>query len=109
MIFGEDFGMLKGKTVRHKPLPVSSDYVEVPKELINNHQNVTLCFDIMNINRLSFFTTVSRKVMYRTTEFIPSQSVKDYRSALDTVFQIHNQAGFKITTIHCDINFFNQL
>ena len=105
MIFGEDIGMLKGKTVRHKPLPVSSDYVEVPKELINNHQNVTLCVDIMNINGLSFLTTISRKIMYRTTEFIPSQSVKDYRSALDTVFQIYNQAGFKITTIHCDNEF----
>jgi hypothetical protein len=105
MILGGDIGMLKGKTVRHKPLPVSSDYVEVPKELINNHQNVTLCVDIMNINGLSFFTTVSRKIMYRTTEFIPSQSVKDYRSALDTVFQIYDQAGFKITTIHCDNKF----
>jgi hypothetical protein len=43
--------------------------------------------------------------MYRTTESIPSQSVKDYRIALDTVFQIYNQAGFKITTIHCDNEF----
>jgi hypothetical protein len=105
MILGEDIGMLKGKTVRHKPLPVSSDYVEVPKELINNHQNVTLCVDIMNINGLSFLSTISRKIMYRTTEFIPSQSVKNYRRALDTVFQIYNQAGFKITTIHCDNEF----
>jgi hypothetical protein len=40
--------------------------------------------------------------MYRTTEIIPSQTVKDYRSALDTVFQIYNCAGFKITTILCD-------
>ena len=105
MIFGTDIGILKGKTVRRKPLPVSSDYVEVPKELINNHQDVTLCVDIMNINGLSFLTTVSRKIMYRTTEFIPSQSVQHYRSALDTVFQIYNHAGFKITTIHCDNEF----
>jgi hypothetical protein len=105
MIFGEDIGILKGKSVRHKALPVSSDYVEVPKELINNHQDVTLCVDIMNINGLSFITTISRNIIYRTTEFIPSHSVKDYRSALDTVFQIYNLAGFNITTILCDNEF----
>jgi hypothetical protein len=42
MIFGQDIGMLKGKTVRKKPLPVASDFIEVPRELIDNHHEVTL-------------------------------------------------------------------
>jgi hypothetical protein len=33
-IFGPDVGSLKGKTTRTKPLPVVSDYVEIPAELI---------------------------------------------------------------------------
>jgi hypothetical protein len=61
LIFGEDIGMLKGESVQRKLLPLSSDYVEVPKELINNHQEIVLCFDIMSIHGLSFLTTVSRR------------------------------------------------
>jgi hypothetical protein len=105
IIFGQGIGSLKGKTVRKKPLPVASNYIEIPKELINNHHDVTLCIDIMNINGLAFLTTISRKIMYRTAEFLPNQSVQAYRSVLDTVFRIYNQAGFRITTIHCDNEF----
>jgi hypothetical protein len=32
MIFEQDIGMLKVKTVRKKPLPVASDYLEISKE-----------------------------------------------------------------------------
>jgi hypothetical protein len=105
MIFVTDVCILKGKTVRSKPLPVSSGYIEILKELINDHQEVTLCVDIMKINVLSFLTTMLRKVMYRTTEFIPSQRVQNYRSALDNFFQLNNRSGFKITTILCDNEF----
>ena len=73
MIFGQDIGMLKGKTVRKKPFPVATDYLEIPKELINNHQDVTLCIDIMYINGLAFLTTVSRKILYRITEVLDKQ------------------------------------
>ena len=105
MIFGKDIEALKGESLRKKPLPVVSDYIEIPKELINIHHEVTLCIDIMHVNGLAFLTTVSRKIMYRTTEFLPNQSVQAYRSVLDTVFRIYNKAGFKITTIHCDNEF----
>jgi Reverse transcriptase (RNA-dependent DNA polymerase) len=104
-IYGPDIGALKGKTTRKKPYPVVLDYIEVPKELIATHQNVTLCMDGMNINGIPFLTTVSRNLMYRTAEWIPNQSAQSYRSVLDNVFRIYNRAGFKITTIHCDNEF----
>jgi hypothetical protein len=83
---------------------VASDYIEVPKELIDNHHEVTRCIDIIKINGLAFLTTVSRK-MYRTTDYLPSNNVQAYRSALDMVFHIYNRAGFKITAMHCDNKF----
>jgi hypothetical protein len=96
---------LKGKTTRKKPLPVVSDYIDIPPELVSNHQNVTLCVDGMNINGLWFLTTISWHIMYRTAEWVPSKSVKAYRSVLDNVFRIYNKAGFKFTTINCDNEF----
>jgi hypothetical protein len=57
-VFGPDIGALKGKTMHQKPAPVVSDYVEIPKELVYNHQTVILCMDGMKINGVSYLTTI---------------------------------------------------
>ena len=83
-------------------VPVVSDYIEIPRELIQAQQDVILCMDTMQINGLYFLTTVSRNIMDRTTEWVPNKTAKAYRSALDNVFRVYNMAGFKIKSIHCD-------
>jgi hypothetical protein len=104
-IFGPDIGALKGKTTRKKPTPVIEDYIEIPPELIHNHQHVTLCIDGMFINGVPFLTTVSRHIQYRTVQPLVNQSASAYRSALDEIFRIYEHAGFFIKTIHCDNQF----
>jgi hypothetical protein len=104
-IFGPDIGALKGKTTHQKPAPVVTDYIEIPRELIETHQDITLCMDGMKINGLPFLTTVSRNIMYRTAEWLPNRSAEAYRSALDNVFRVYNIASFRITSIHCDNEF----
>jgi hypothetical protein len=101
-IFGPDIGSLKGKTMRRKPSPVVSDYIKIPSELIQAQQDVVLCMDTMYINGTSFLTTISRHIMYCTTEWVPNKTAKAYRSALDNVFWLYNLAGFRIRSIHCD-------
>jgi hypothetical protein len=103
--FCPDIGSLKGKTTRQKPAPVLSDYIEIPEELIMNHNNAVLCIDGMKINGAPFLTTILQNIMYRTAEWIPSQTSKAYRSVLDNIFSIYNKAGIKITTIKCDNEF----
>ena len=101
-IFGLDVGSLKGKTTHTKPLPVVSDYVEIPQELIAAHHQVTLCMDTMIINGLAFLTMISRNIQYRTAEFIPSLNMESYRSALDHVLQVYKHAGLSVVKLHCD-------
>jgi hypothetical protein len=59
----------------------------------------------MKINGVPFLTMVSRNIMYQTAEWIPHQTPEAYRSVLDNVFCTYNQAGFRITTIHCENEF----
>jgi hypothetical protein len=44
-IWGKDITMLKGKTVKKKPLPVVKDLIKVPKEFIKLHKDVTLTME----------------------------------------------------------------
>jgi hypothetical protein len=104
-IFGLDIGALKGKTVRKTPLPVSRDYIEIPKELISSQKDVVLCIDGIQVNGLNFLTMISKNLQYRTAQYIESRAVKNYISALKDIIRIYNCAGFKITEIRGDNEF----
>ena len=62
-IFGKDVGTLKGKTERRKPIPVVSNFVEVPRELYRAQKHVQMAIDTMFVNRIPFLTTVSRNLL----------------------------------------------
>ena len=104
-IYGKDIGAIKGKTVRKKPTPVVRDYIQIPKEIIQKHQDITLCIDTMYINEMPFLATISKNIKYRTIQWLPTRTARDYRSALDAIFRQYNKAGFRIATIHCDGEF----
>ena len=104
-IYGKDIGNIKGKTVRNRPTPVVKDYINIPKELMMKHEDITLCIDILYINEMPFLATISRNIKYRTIQWLPTRTAKDYRSALDIIFRQYNKAGFRIATIHCDNEF----
>ena len=67
-IFGPSINALKGKTVKKKSVPVLTDYVEVPKEILKHHKKVTLCGDIFFVQGYPFFVTLSRNIKFNTTE-----------------------------------------
>jgi hypothetical protein len=79
-IFGPDIGVLNGKSRHHRPTPVLADYVDIPEELLECQQYVTLCIDTMFVNKLAFFTTVSRNIQYRTAVWIEKDDLSHHRS-----------------------------
>jgi hypothetical protein len=101
-IFGADVGTLKGKTTRSKPIPVVNNYIKIPRELVRRQHDIVLCIDTMKINGMAFISTISRKIMYRTVEFLVNTQVSAYRSALFRVFAIYEHAGFQVKQVYCD-------
>ena len=63
-IFGKDVSSLKGKSTRPRPTTVINDYVDIPRDIVENNSEVELCMDIMFINELPFLTTIDRQIKF---------------------------------------------
>ena len=90
-IFGSNLGALKGKTVRRKNMHVPSLVADVPYHIIKAHKDVTLCFDIMFVNKIAFLVTVSRSIRFGTTERLPSRKAEVVGKALVGVLKFYRQ------------------
>ena len=72
-IFGPDVGSLKGKTVQHTADRVDPQIFDIPASIMSNYQNVTLGGDIMFVNKIPFFMTISRNIKFGTAEVLQNQ------------------------------------
>jgi hypothetical protein len=72
-IFGPDIYALKGKTTRRPARAAINDYVEIPRELIEAQQGVILEADIMWIDKVPLFTTISKYIRFITVQYIPDR------------------------------------
>jgi hypothetical protein len=70
-IFGSDIGTLKGKSTRQRPMPLGEDLVEIPPELLDQHQDLMYCMDIMYVNGMLLASDWNRS-QYSLQELSPS-------------------------------------
>ena len=104
-IYGMDIGTLKGKTTRHKPVPVTTDLIEVPPEIKEQHADITLCVDVMFVNGFPMFTSIDRTLKFRALVPLVNRTESELFRAIDMVFRHYNIGGFRIKSIHCDQEF----
>jgi hypothetical protein len=64
-IFGGDIGALKGKSTRSKQTPVKDDLVEIPPNLLRQHQHFTYSMDIMHVNGMSMMMGINQRIRFR--------------------------------------------
>ena len=104
-VYGQDIGDLKGKTTRRKPDSVVEDLVEIPPELIEQHENLHLCIDIMYVHSYLVFASIDKSIKYRVTVPMKNRTSKELFRAIDVVLRQYNDAGFTVTKIYCDREF----
>ena len=59
----------------------------------------------MEVAGLKFLTSIDMTIRYRGAIYIQSKEHDQYYKAIDKLLRTYNQAGFTITTIHCDREF----
>ena len=88
-IFGPDIGSLKGKTTRWNPPIIDSPITSVPASVLKWYQNVTLCIDIMYVNRVAMMISISRNIKFATIEAIPSNKTAILIKGVKAILQIY--------------------
>jgi hypothetical protein len=101
---GKDVGLLKGKTTRHKPLPVIENIVPVPKHILILHKDVILTVDLFYVNKMVFLITRSRGIRL-TVKWLDNRKITGVFAALCEVFNAYHMRGFLLTTVHGDNEF----
>ena len=81
IFYGKDIHALKVNTTRSKPEEVVTDYMEIPKSILEKNKNNTLSIYIMYVNKIPFLTTISQHVKF-TTVNIPTIPVARTRAPL---------------------------
>ena len=97
-IFGPDIGSLKGKTTRQAPRQVSTDvkYTTLPPQVHERYKIVTVCCDIMHVNGIMFFVSISECLKLGVIDDIPNKSMATIVKAMKTTAAIYHGGGFRI-------------
>jgi hypothetical protein len=104
-IWGKSVSALQGKTTRKKSIPVTRDYIKIPRELMRLHQEVFLTIDIFFVNKIPFLLSLSRKIHFTAVQHLANRTVPNIFKAFKEIYQYYLQRGFHITTIHADGEF----
>jgi hypothetical protein len=104
-IFGGDIGTLKGKSTRRRPTPLKEDLVEIPPELLDQHQDLTYCMDLMYVNGMPMLTGIDQSIRFRGLVPMTSRVASELYRALDVILRAYNRRGYRIKTINCDGEF----
>ena len=74
LIFGPDITSLKRKSVRRKPASFVTDYVDIPKEILESRKELEVSTDVTFINKLPFLVSISQRLKFTTIYYLSSKN-----------------------------------
>ena len=104
-LFGPDIGSLKCKTTRRGPpivdLPISVDTTSI----LEHYREITLCVDLMYVNKVPLLVTLSRNIKFGTMEAVADRKEATLLKCIKGVVSLYQKAGFKVTVVLMDGEF----
>jgi hypothetical protein len=79
--------------------------VDIPAIIMTRYKDVILAGDIMFVNSIPFFVTISRYIKFGTAVMVENKSGKTIIQQIRAVQKIYHRRGFKITTLLMDGGF----
>ena len=104
-LFGPDVGALKGKTTRRGPPIVDSPVSVDTTSILKYYGEITLCVDLMYVNKVPLLVTLSRNIKFGTMEAVADRKEATLLKCIKGVVTLYWKARFKVTTALIDGEF----
>jgi hypothetical protein len=104
-IFGRNIGSLKGKMTIRTLAGIRANIINIPKEIMEQYRSITLCIDIMFVNKIPFFMSISRNIRFITAAVLTNRKAASLVNALKDIYSVYRKRGFRINTILGDSKF----
>ncbi|VEU38525.1 unnamed protein product [Pseudo-nitzschia multistriata] len=104
-LFGSTVVGLKGKTVRRSEPHVRVNITPLPQGIAAKYRKVTLGADIMYVNSIRFFITISRHIQFGTVAMITNAKASTLQECVAEIKSLYAKRGFVVETISMDIQF----
>ena len=91
--------------MRKRPHRLRPELISIPQQMYERLRVVVLTADVMFVNGLPFFVTLSRGIKLITVEFLPSRMAKQLHASLDAVARLYRRGGFLVKMCLMDIEF----
>ena len=104
-IFSPDLAGVRGQTVRRPPESVTTNYVHIPRVLLERHQRATLAVNVMFVNRVPFLVSMARGLNLVTAEHMPTRTAKQLAAGIVRVMDLYSRGGFQVGMVLMDNEF----
>ena len=102
---GMDVGEIRGKTARISPTTVVINILEIPYELLEVQQDLTVSMEILTVNSLMSMSTITHGLYYRTAQYFAKPVSSIYKVCMDKLMAVYKRSSFYITDIQCNNEF----
>ena len=104
-IWGKDVKALVGKGTKQPIKHVDDHKFKIPRELEKLQNSVLIVMDILFVNGIPFFLSLSRKIYFTGVSHLPGRSKKHIFQYFKELFRFYIRHVFLITTVHSDGKF----
>ena len=91
--------------MRRKPASVVTDYVDIPKEILESRKELEVSTDIIFINKLPFLVSISRRLKFTTIEYLSSKNKKALVTPINKIVSYYRSHGLHVVIMFVDPEF----
>ncbi len=104
-IFDPDLAGVRGRRVRRPPDALTTEYMQIPRAILNHFQPFTLAADIIFVNGVPFLVSVARGLNLLMTKHTPSRAANNLAAGIKRVMAVYSCGDFCMGTILMDNEF----
>ena len=104
-IWGKNVKSMVGKGTKKLTKHVDDHKFKIPRELEKLKKSVLIIIDILFVNEIPFFLSLSRQIYFTGLSHLPDRSKKQIFQDFKELFIFYIRHGFRITTVHSNGKF----